>query len=167
METVEAALDQVAAPGEGGRAKASEVLFAEAAGVEHDRAGMARSRIVAGHRIGALEAEVLGHLWDATEPLPVRDIASKLKGRRRAYTTVMTVLTRLHEKGLAERVVSGRAYLYRASGTPAEIEARRIQDLLAASEDPKAVLAHFVDELAKDSDLLRTLDRLRRGRSTR
>jgi predicted transcriptional regulator len=129
--------------------------------------GMARSRIVAGHRIGALEAEVLGHLWEATEPLSVRDIMSRLKGRRRAYTTVMTVLTRLYEKGLVERVLSGKAYLYRASGTPAEIEARRIQDLLAASEDPKAVLAHFVEELAKDPDLLRTLDRLRRGRSTR
>ncbi len=129
--------------------------------------GMARSRIVAGHRIGALEAEVLGHLWDATAPLSVRDIMSKLKGRRRAYTTVMTVLTRLHEKGLVERVLSGRAYLYRASGTPAEIEARRIQDLLAASEDPKAVLAHFVEDLAKDPELLRSLDRARKRRGTR
>ncbi len=147
--------------------RASEALFVEASGVEHDRAGMARSRMVAGHRIGVLEAEVLRCLWDAKEPLSVREIASKLRGRRRAYTTVMTVLTRLHEKGLAERVLSGRAYLYRASGTPAEIEARRIQDLLAASEDPKAVLAHFVDGLAKDPELLRTLDRLRRGRSAR
>lgn len=129
--------------------------------------GMARSRIVAGHRIGALEAEVLGHLWDATEPLSVRDIVSKLKGRRRAYTTVMTVLTRLYEKGLVERVLSGKAYLYRASGTPAEIEARRIQDLLAASQDPKAVLAHFVEELTKDPELLRTLDRARKGQGTR
>jgi len=126
-----------------------------------------RSRTIAGHRIGALEAQVLACLWDATAPLSVRDVASKLKGRRRAYTTVMTVLARLHEKGLVERVLAGRAYLYRASGTPAEIEARTIQDLLAASDDPKAVLAHFVEELAKDPDLLRTLDRLRRGRSTR
>lgn len=133
---------------------------------EHGSA-VKRSKNVAGHRIGTLEAEVLGHLWDSTEPLSVREIASKLKGRRRAYTTVMTVLTRLHEKGLAERVLSGRAYLYRASGTPAEIEARRIQDLLTASEDPKAVLAHFVDELAKDPELLRTLDRVRKGRGTR
>lgn len=135
-------------------------------GHEHP-CGMARSRIVAGHRIGTLEAEVLGHLWDAPEPLSVRDIVSKLKGRRRAYTTVMTVLTRLYEKGLVERVLSGKAYLYRASGTPAEMEARRIQDLLAASEDPKAVLAHFVEELAKDPELLRTLDRARKRRGTR
>lgn len=128
--------------------------------------GMARSRIVAGHRIGALEAEVLRCLWKAGEPLPVRDVVSRLRGRERAYTTVMTVLTRLHEKGLVDRVLSGRAYLYRAAGTPEEIAARRIHELVAASDDPKAVLAHFVEGLASDPELLRTLDRLRKGRGT-
>lgn len=135
------------------------------AGEDHE-GKLGRSRTVAGHRIGALEAEVLGCLWKADEPLSVRDVVSRLRGRERAYTTVMTVLTRLHEKGLVERVLSGRAYLYRAAGTPAEIAARRIQELVAASEDPKAVLAHLVDGLASDPELLRTLDRLRRGRGT-
>jgi predicted transcriptional regulator len=122
---------------------------------------MARTRIVAGHRIGALEAEVLRCLWEAAEPLSVREVAARLG--RRAYTTVMTVLARLHRKGLAERVLAGRAYLYRAAGTPAELEARRIQELLAASEDPEAVLAHFVEGLAEvQPRLLRALERSRR-----
>lgn len=125
-----------------------------------------RNPIIAGHRIGALEAEVLGYLWDAEVPLSVRDIVSRLRGRERAYTTVMTVLTRLHEKGLVERVLSGRAYLYRAAGTPEEMAARKIHELVAASKDPKTVLAHFVDGLASDPELLRALDRLRRGRRT-
>lgn len=160
-------MDQIRAPGRAGRGKdIRDPVRAGAPGIEQDRAKMARSRIVAGHRLGALEAEVLGHLWDATEPVSVRDIVSKLKGRRRAYTTVMTVLARLHEKGLVERVLSGRAYLYRAAGTPAEIAARRIQELVSGSDDPKAVLAHFVDGLASDPGLLRTLDRLRKGRGT-
>ncbi|HXF72172.1 MAG TPA: BlaI/MecI/CopY family transcriptional regulator [Actinomycetota bacterium] len=128
---------------------------------------MARRRVVAGHRIGALEAEVLERLWEAGVPLSVRDVAARLRGRRRAYTTVMTVLTRLHEKGLVERVLSGRAYLYRAAGTPAELEARRIREVLSASEDPKAVLAHFVEGLSEDPELLRILDRLRRARRPR
>ena len=128
--------------------------------------GMTRSRIVAGHRIGALEAEVLRSLWKAGEPLSVRDVVARLRGRERAYTTVMTVLTRLHEKGLVERVLSGRAYLYRAAGTPEEIVARRIQELVIAADDPKAVLAHFVDGLASDPELIRTLDRLRKGRGS-
>lgn len=130
---------------------------------EH-RGGMARRWVVAGQRMGALESEVLRVLWAAGEPLSVRDLLPRLKGRRRAYTTVMTVLTRLHKKGLVERLPGRRAYLYRPSGTPAEIEARRIREVLAASEDPRAVLAHFVDQLAEEPELLQILDRLRRRR---
>lgn len=117
---------------------------------------------MAGQRIGALEAEVLERLWEAGEPLSVRDVVERLRGRRRAYTTVMTVLARLHGKGLVERVLAGRAYLYRPAGTPAELEARWIREVLRASEDPEAVLAHFVEDLADDPGLLETLDRLRR-----
>jgi predicted transcriptional regulator len=123
-----------------------------------------RSRIVAGYRIGALEAQILECLWKATEPLSVRDVVARLRGRRKAYTTVMTVLTRLHEKGLVERVLAGRAYLYRAAGTPEEIAARKIQEVLRGTGDPKAVLAHLVEGLSGDPELLRTLDRLRSGK---
>lgn len=132
-----------------------------------DGGRMARSRTVAGYRMGALEAEVLSCLWEAPRPLSVRDVVSRLKGRRRAYTTVLTVLTRLHEKGLVQRIPAGRAHLYRATGTPDELVARRIRELVAAAADPQAVLAHFVDDLADDPALLRMLDRLRsegRGR---
>lgn len=37
-------------------------------------------------------------------------------GRRPAYTTVMTILTRLRERGLLERRLVGRRYLYRPAG---------------------------------------------------
>lgn len=43
---------------------------------------MVRTRVVAGHRIGALEAEVLRCPWDGGEPLPVREVASRFGGRR-------------------------------------------------------------------------------------
>lgn len=129
-----------------------------------DADDMKRGRVVAGQRIGALEAEVLERLWEAGAPVPVREVLSRLKGRRRAYTTVMTVLTRLQRKGLVERVLSGRSYLYRPTGTRAEIAARAIHELVAASEDPRAVLAHFVEGLAESPELLKVLDRLRKER---
>ena len=51
-------------------------------------------------------------LWESPN-LTVRDVAQRLPGRRqRAYTTVMTVMNRLHEKGLLDRVTQGRAYVY-------------------------------------------------------
>ncbi|MER3410718.1 MAG: hypothetical protein C4306_11720, partial [Thermoleophilia bacterium] len=62
-----------------------------------------RRRVVAGRRVGALEAEVLDILWSADRPLSVHEISAGLTGRPRAYTTVMTILTRLVDKGLVER----------------------------------------------------------------
>ena len=49
--------------------------------------------------LGSLEARVMRVLWE-TPNLTVRDVAQRLPGRRqRAYTTVMTVMNRLYEKG--------------------------------------------------------------------
>jgi len=119
-----------------------------------------RRRVVAGRRIGVLEAEVLERLWAAERPLNVHEISAGLAGRPRAYTTVMTILTRLVEKGLVERSRAGRSYVYTASGTPEEIAAGTIRDVLSASRDPRAVLARFVEQIADDRELLDELVRI-------
>ena len=66
--------------------------------------------------IGPLEMEVLGHLNSGGEQ-SVGDIQTGLKksGRELAYTTVMTVLVRLHGKGLVQRRKESRYFLYSAS----------------------------------------------------
>lgn len=51
---------------------------------------------------GALEAEVMGVLWTAGEPLTPDQVRRRLPGDL-AYTTVMTILVRLVEKGAASR----------------------------------------------------------------
>jgi predicted transcriptional regulator len=63
--------------------------------------------------IGPLELEVLGILNSAGEN-SVTDIQTKLKssGHDLAYTTVMTVLVRLHKKNLVTRKKQGRLFLY-------------------------------------------------------
>ncbi len=119
-----------------------------------------RRRLLAGRRMGALEAEVLEQLWQAERPLTVQEVSSALSGRPRAYTTVMTILTRLAEKGLVERSRVGRSYVYRASGSQEEMAARAIHDVLRASRDPQAVLARFVEEIADDRELLDELARV-------
>ena len=120
----------------------------------------ARRRVIADRRIGALEAEVLERLWAAERPLTVHEISAGLSGRPRAYTTVMTILTRLVEKGLVKRSRAGRSYVYTASGTQEEIAAGAIRDVLRASRDPRAVLARFVEEIADDRELLDELARI-------
>ena len=66
--------------------------------------------------VGPLELEVLGVLNSGSD-LSVSDIQESLKssGHDLAYTTVMTVLVRLHNKNLVLRRKEGRQYLYSAA----------------------------------------------------
>jgi BlaI family transcriptional regulator, penicillinase repressor len=106
--------------------------------------------------MGSLEAEVLGHLWrhdgTALTPGQVRDgLDAGL-----AYTTVMTILTRLWKKGLVEREPHGRAYAYRARIDEADFTAQRMQDALGRTTDHAAAFDRFARRLSRrDADLLR------------
>lgn len=119
------------------------------------------ARTVAGKRVGALEAAVLEELWRHPEPIGGRELLEALPGRRRAYTTVLTILTRLADKGLVEKIPAGRAYQFRAAGSPDQLAAGAIADLLASAAEPRAVLAHLVQAI-EDPELLGELARLAR-----
>lgn len=58
---------------------------------------------------GALEHEILELLWASTGPMTPADVRSAV-GDDLAYTTVMTVLARLFDKGMVSRTSQGRAY---------------------------------------------------------
>lgn len=98
--------------------------------------------------MGALEAEVLDVLWHADGPLTPADARSAM-GADLAYTTVMTVLVRLWEKGLVERTKRGRAYAYSAVVSESDLVANRMRDALAGSSDRTATMSRFVDGLDK------------------
>lgn len=87
-----------------------------------------------------------------TEVTP-RQARDRLGGQL-AYTTVMTVLTRLAAKGLVIRTRAGRGYAYRAVVEGAEVTARRMRGLLDADGDRAAVLVRFVDALSDEDERL-------------
>lgn len=125
---------------------------------------MAR-RLIAGRRVGGLESEILEQLWAAGAWMTGRDLWERMGEESRAYTTVMTVLGRLVEKGLVERVEEGRGHLYRAAGDPDELTAQAISSLLSATRDPRMALAHFVEGLedpALVAELAAVLERVQR-----
>jgi predicted transcriptional regulator len=67
--------------------------------------------------LGPLEASIIEIVWGSDNPLTVRDVYEKLKRRKKiAYTTVMTTMNRLYEKGLLDRRVEkgrgGVLYVY-------------------------------------------------------
>jgi predicted transcriptional regulator len=107
---------------------------------------MAR-QVIAGQRVGKLEREILDQLWRASQPLSGRELSSSLPPPERAYTTVMTILSRLMAKGLVEREVVDGTYRYRAAGSVEELTARAIRQLVITAADPAAVMVHFVDAI--------------------
>jgi predicted transcriptional regulator len=118
----------------------------------------ARPRRRRAGELSGLVADVLRAKGRALTPAQVqRELAAAGAGSL-AYTTVVTILSRLHAQGLAERFRSGRAYAYRAVTDPARLAARRMRPVLDAENDRDAALASFVDHLsAHDERLLREL----------
>lgn len=106
---------------------------------------------------GDLEAEVVAVLAAADRPLTSREVVEGLD-QRLAYTTVMTVLARLHEKGAVDRGRVGRAYAYSFLHDDAARRAVQMRRLLGEDAGHARVLARFVDELSsEDERLLRRL----------
>lgn len=98
--------------------------------------------------MGGLEAEVLAQLWASAGPATPGEVLAAMESDL-AYTTVMTILIRLWNKGLVERERRGRAYAYRALVTEAELTATRMRAMLDRSHDREGALSRFVDALPK------------------
>jgi predicted transcriptional regulator len=115
----------------------------------------------AGRARGALEREVLACLSVAEQPLTAAQVQEELDDGL-AYTTVLTTLTRLFQKGALDRSLEGRAYRYRIAAGPggaaSSMTAHQMRHLLDSTGDRAAVLARFVADLdAEDEKLLMRL----------
>ncbi|MFE1033211.1 BlaI/MecI/CopY family transcriptional regulator [Streptomyces sp. NPDC058807] len=106
---------------------------------------------------GELEALVLSALRKADGPATAGWVQEHLGGDL-AYTTVITILTRLLEKGAVDRERVGRSFAWTAASDQAGLAARKMRKVLDSESDRSAVLASFVTGLdADDERLLRTL----------
>jgi len=116
-----------------------------------------------------LETEVMDVVWDLGEASvrQVMDAANPAAGKSRAYTTYMTILGRLHTKGLLDRRREGKTDHYRAVHTRAEYADLRAQTEVAALVDAygDVALSHFARQVADlDPKRRRALERLARER---
>jgi predicted transcriptional regulator len=104
---------------------------------------------------GALESDIMAVLWSADRAMTPAQVRERLAGEL-AYTTVMTVLGRLVDKGLLHRTPHGRAFAYSPAMSESELTARRMGEVLAGAHDRASALSGFVGGLSKrDSELLR------------
>ncbi|MFI6443424.1 BlaI/MecI/CopY family transcriptional regulator [Kitasatospora sp. NPDC050543] len=106
---------------------------------------------------GQLESQVLAVLRTAPGPATAGWVQQRLDGDL-AYTTVVTILSRLHTKQAVSRTRAGRSYLWSAASDEAGLAALRMRRLLDGERDRDAVLASFVSALLPDDEgLLRSL----------
>lgn len=116
-----------------------------------------------------LESEVMEEVWRQGSAT-VREVLHALNessGKERAYTTIMTILSRLERKGVLVRHKQGKGFIYSARATREEyLEALAEAEVEAlVDEFGEVALVHFARNLAKlDPSRLEQLRRLaRRG----
>ena len=101
-------------------------------------------------------------LWETDRARTVREVLDALNRKRRAplaYTTVMTVLARLAEKGALVRHQQGSSFAY--APRVADEAALAVRDVVR--DYGEAAMAHFVEEARADPKLYRRLRRLMGG----
>ena len=103
-------------------------------------------------QLGPLEREILQIVWDK-HPVSVNKVRAMLishSQRKLAYTTVMTILSRLTDKQVLTRIKESRTYLY----SPAEPKPQFLKSLVKATLNSmvdrygQEALAAFVEETA-------------------
>lgn len=113
--------------------------------------------------LGDLEREVMECMWPAKEAT-VRQVVKVITRRRPiAYTTVMTVMGHLVDKGLLTRTMEGKRYRYRVSRSREEFLHEASQRLVRSLVDDfgDLAIAGFMGEISKvDTDRLEQLKRL-------
>lgn len=101
--------------------------------------------------LGELQLAVMEVVWKR-QPISVFDVLTELHQQKRdlAYTTVMTVMSRLAEKGWLITEKQGRAYVYHA------VHSRQEAEAVAVGEVVRALLQDFgpvaITQFAKELD---------------
>ena len=77
-----------------------------------------------------VELEILQVLW-SHQPATVREVVDVLnQSRTRAYTSILSMLNVMFDKGLVKRELRGRAHVYRAASSREKTLGRVVRDLL-------------------------------------
>jgi predicted transcriptional regulator len=110
--------------------------------------------------LGGLQAEIMELIW-AKHPVTVRDVAEQLgKTRSIAYTTVMTVMSRLAEKGLLRQQRDQKSYRYEPAMSRDEFLASVSRDIVRdlLRDFGQVVVSQFVSEVERQDDGLDALE---------
>jgi len=104
--------------------------------------------------LGSLEAEVMEIVWEK-QNCSVKDIHDELLNRRPiAYTTVMTIMSRLAEKNLLKKYKEGNAYIYTPAVSKADFSYNIVSEVMDSlfEEFPEYAISHFVKKISGENE---------------
>ena len=101
--------------------------------------------------LGETEMEVLHHVWDLGRATVADVQACIVRERKVAYTTVMTVMKKLADKGYLQYEKDGTTYIYSAARSPEDVQHSLIDDLV--SKVFKGSTLALVQTLVRHEDL--------------
>ena len=108
------------------------------------------------------ELEVLKILWERG-PCTVRQVMETLnKERRRHYTSFMSLLNVMAEKGLVTHASQGRAFVYQAAVSEEKTLGKLLEDLLhrAFEGSASALVARLLDRSSPSTEELKRIHEL-------
>ncbi len=112
--------------------------------------------------LGEQEHDILRAVWQLGD-CTVRQVFERVGiPRGLAYTTISTVLERLHKKGFLSRERAGKAVVYRALQREHTVQKSRMRSLVSRifGDDPEPAVARLVDAVETyDPELLDQLAR--------
>lgn len=121
-----------------------------------------------GQVLGPLESEIMWLVWQQGQAT-VKQIHRVLSRRREiAYTTVMTTMSRLADKGILKRARRGMAYIYRPTMTRTEFDRWVLRSVLAGLLEnfDASTMEYLVEYLSQEHpDQLEHLRRVLAGRA--
>lgn len=129
----------------------------------HSNLTKKQTTAVLNNLLGRLEQEVMEIMWQAGEAT-VRQVGETISRKRPiAYTTVMTVMSHLVDKGLLTRTLEKNRYRYRVAQSKSEFLHQASQRMIRTlvNDFGDLAIAGFLGEISKvDSDRLEQLRRL-------
>lgn len=107
-----------------------------------------------GKVLGSLEAEIMECVW-CKYPASVKDVHEELLAIRPiAYTTVMTIMTRLGDKKLLTKTKEGNAYIYSPAVSKEEFSYSIVEEVMEGLFEgfSQETILHFVEKIGKEKE---------------
>ena len=111
----------------------------------------------------AHELELMKIIWRHDEPVTVRDVYEELRTRRPvAYTTVMTSMKTLEQKGHPKATQQDRAYLYRPARPKQQVITDMVRDFVdrVFNGSSRPLVLHLLEDSQISESELREITRM-------